>query len=172
MLVTAVSADDTNNIKLPLWGTHTDKLKTVWKELDPDEHEEECVIPSTWVNQETRKVRWPKGINTIRAMNKLRRPEEKWNTFDLVKVKVSSEFDFTTSAEITDEEKNSQQGDLHLEGKRISKKKTYPEFDTDTGYVPVTVDERDIEEADDEPRISEEFPKLAIWNMGGPSKHQ
>ncbi|CAG2190084.1 unnamed protein product [Mytilus edulis] len=138
MLVTAVSADDTNNIKLPLWGTHTDKLKTVWKELDPDEHEEECVIPSTWVNQETRKVRWPKGINTIRAMNKLRRPEEKWNTFDLVKVKVSSgrfkiceEFDFTTSAEITDEEKNSQQGDLHVEGKRISKKKTYPEFDTE-----------------------------------------
>ncbi|VDI22586.1 Hypothetical predicted protein [Mytilus galloprovincialis] len=62
-------------------------------------------------------------------MNKIRRPEEKWNTFDLVKVKVSSE--------ITDEEKNSQQGDLHLEGKRISKKKLTQNL---TQTKPVMVD--------------------------------
>ncbi|CAC5373450.1 unnamed protein product [Mytilus coruscus] len=71
-----------------------DKFKTwsrlVWNDLELDEHEEECIILSVWINMTAKTVRWPKGVNAIRAINEPRRPEEKWNTFDLVKVTVTS----------------------------------------------------------------------------------
>ena len=59
--------------------------RAVWKE---GEQEEEGVIPEVWVVGKN--VMWPRGVNALRAMNEHRVPEEKRDTFSLVKVKCTS----------------------------------------------------------------------------------
>lgn len=50
--------------------------------------EEEGVIPEVWVEDEN--VRWPNGVNVLRARSEQRVPSAKWHTFPLVKVKFRS----------------------------------------------------------------------------------
>ena len=62
-------------------------VKVVW-------HEEGKVysdtIPSSWVDETTKKVKWPVGIAALRAMNENRAPGEDWKEFDLLKIKLRS----------------------------------------------------------------------------------
>ncbi|CAM1308728.1 Uncharacterised protein at_DN0510 [Pycnogonum litorale] len=57
----------------------------VWQEEDV---EEEAVIPTTWIEGDF--VRWPRGVNTLRAMKEMRNPDSKWDSFKLIKVKLRS----------------------------------------------------------------------------------
>ncbi|CAC5424803.1 unnamed protein product [Mytilus coruscus] len=105
--------------------------RAVWKEAD---QEEEGVVPSIWISVSEDVVMWARGINAIRAMKELRHPDKKWERFELIKVKITSdsrtecdEFGITTTAEVSDEES---ENELEM-GKRIQKKKTYDEFVTD-----------------------------------------
>lgn len=50
--------------------------------------EEEGVIPSSWITENH--VRWPCGLNVMRAMRELRMPDNKWDSFKLIKVKCTS----------------------------------------------------------------------------------
>ena len=59
--------------------------RAVWKE---DDQEEEGVIPSVWVKENT--VMWPRGVNVLKAMKEMRHPDDSWIKFDLVKLKFSS----------------------------------------------------------------------------------
>ena len=60
-------------------------VRAVWLE---GSREEEGVIPEVWVENNT--VRWPNGINVLRARAEHRKPTEKWHKFPLVKVKFKS----------------------------------------------------------------------------------
>ncbi|CAC5395259.1 unnamed protein product [Mytilus coruscus] len=109
--------------------------RAVWREAD---QEEEGVVPSIWNSVSEDVVMWPRGINAIRAMKELRHPDKKWECFELIKVKITSdsrtecdEFDITTTAEVSDEES---ENELEM-GKRIQKKKTYDEFVTGTCLI-------------------------------------
>ncbi|KAG1698564.1 hypothetical protein GQR58_005730 [Nymphon striatum] len=50
--------------------------------------EEEGVIPSNWIVNSN--VMWPKGINSVRALEEKKNPDEKWDKFKLIKVNISS----------------------------------------------------------------------------------
>lgn len=60
-------------------------VRAVWME---GKREEEGVIPEVWIENKT--VRWPDGINVLRARTEQRQPTEKWHKFPLVKVKFRS----------------------------------------------------------------------------------
>ncbi|CAB4003364.1 Hypothetical predicted protein [Paramuricea clavata] len=79
--------------------------RAVWIENDV---EEEGVLPKVWIEDKT--VRWPTGVNVMRAFTQQKIPEDNWESFPLVKVKLTSEdvkaceeYDFTTGAEVSDE---------------------------------------------------------------------
>ena len=112
--------------------TNMSWARAVWIENDV---EEEGVVPRVWIEDKT--VRWPKGINVIRAFSERRLPLDNWLSFPLLKIKVTSglflqffqylhlfinilitvflfhciedrkvceDYEFTTSAETSDEE--------------------------------------------------------------------
>ena len=59
--------------------------KAVWLEGNI---EEVGTVLTSWVVNEN--IRWPVGINALRAMVEQKMPDEKWKSFPLVKVKLSS----------------------------------------------------------------------------------
>lgn len=59
--------------------------RAVWLENDV---EEEGVVPHAWIENKT--VRWPTGVNVMRAFSEQRLPLDNWLTFPLVKIKVTS----------------------------------------------------------------------------------
>ena len=46
--------------------------------------------PYNWIDEEKKVLRWPVKINSLRAMNEERTPEENWRTFQLIKIKLRS----------------------------------------------------------------------------------
>ena len=60
-------------------------VRAVWIE---GKREEEGVISEVWIENKT--VRWPDGINVLRARTEQRKSTEKWHKFPLVKVKFRS----------------------------------------------------------------------------------
>ena len=48
----------------------------------------EATIPTTWVEGKT--TRWPRVANAQKHLDEKRNPDEKWLTFDLIKVKLKS----------------------------------------------------------------------------------
>lgn len=60
-------------------------VRAVWLENDI---EEEGVIPEVWIQDNN--VRWPNGINVIRARTEQKIPSNKWHSYPLVKVKFKS----------------------------------------------------------------------------------
>ncbi|XP_071095429.1 uncharacterized protein [Haliotis cracherodii] len=102
--------------------------RAVWMEADEEMEE---TIPSLWIQEKT--VRWPNTSNAMPAMKEMRCPTEKWLTFNLVKVKCSSDskrecqdFDFTTTVETSSDDE--QLG--HPSVKRLPKKKVMLDFVT------------------------------------------
>ena len=65
--------------------TNMSWARAVWIENDV---EEEGVVPRVWIEDKT--VRWPKGINVIRAFSEQRLPLDNWLSFPLLKIKVTS----------------------------------------------------------------------------------
>ena len=59
--------------------------RAVW--LEP-QGEEEGVIPSLWIQDDT--VFWPPGVDATKAMANQKEPTFKWRRFKLVKVKITS----------------------------------------------------------------------------------
>jgi hypothetical protein len=59
--------------------------RAVWIENDV---EEEGVLPKVWIEDKT--VRWPTGVNVMRAFTQQKIPEDNWESFPLVKVKLTS----------------------------------------------------------------------------------
>ena len=59
--------------------------KAVWLEGNI---EEVGTVPTSWIENEY--IRWPVGVNALRAMAEQKIPDEKWKSFPLVKVKLSS----------------------------------------------------------------------------------
>lgn len=60
-------------------------VRAVWRERNK---EEEGVIPKSWVLDDM--VYWPPGIDALKAMKEMRKPEEKWRKFPLIKLKLTS----------------------------------------------------------------------------------
>ncbi len=60
-------------------------VRAVWRERNK---EEEGVIPKSWVLDDM--VHWPPGIDALKAMKEMRKPEEKWRKFPLIKLKLTS----------------------------------------------------------------------------------
>ena len=60
-------------------------IRIVWKE---GEHEEEGMTPSCWINEHESSVCWPSQMTVLRAAHERRAPDEFWNKFTLIKVKV------------------------------------------------------------------------------------
>nr|XP_022310996.1 serine/arginine-rich splicing factor 4-like [Crassostrea virginica] len=84
---------------------------------------------------------WPPGSNAARFMKEIKEPGEKWQKFDLVKIKMKSnnrqecdEYDFTTTGEISPNDESDE------EVKRKPKKKVYPGFVTDSESCKEKVD--------------------------------
>uniref|UniRef100_K1QUQ1 Uncharacterized protein n=2 Tax=Magallana gigas TaxID=29159 RepID=K1QUQ1_MAGGI len=82
---------------------HMDKkwVRAVWRE---DEKEMELAIPSVWV--EGNRIRWPNTSNAKSALKECKKPADKWLSFDLIKIKFSSDdyrecedYDETTAVE-------------------------------------------------------------------------
>nr|XP_022311055.1 uncharacterized protein LOC111116362 [Crassostrea virginica] len=108
----------------------------VWKE---NGREEEGTIPTCWIVNKF--VMWPPGSNAARFMKEIKEPGEKWQKFDLVKIKMKSnnrqecdEYDFTTTGEISPNDESDE------EVKRKPKKKVYPGFVTDSESCKEKVD--------------------------------
>ena len=59
--------------------------RAVWIEQDK---EEEGVIPEIWIQGQT--VRWPTGLNVVKALSEKREPLGKWHKFPLTKIKFRS----------------------------------------------------------------------------------
>nr|XP_022307903.1 uncharacterized protein LOC111113905 [Crassostrea virginica] len=102
--------------------------RAVWKE---DDQEEEGVIPSVWVKENT--VMWPRGVNVLKAMKEMRHPDDSWIKFDLVKLKFSSakkkeceQYNLTTTAEFSSSDEDEP-------ARRQRKRKTYDDFVTGSG---------------------------------------
>ena len=60
-------------------------LKPVWLEGNI---EEVGTVPTSWIENEY--IRWLGGMNALRAIAEQKIPAEKWKSFPLVKVKLSS----------------------------------------------------------------------------------
>ncbi|XP_052678163.1 serine/threonine-protein kinase PRP4 homolog [Crassostrea angulata] len=76
-------------------------VRAVWRE---DEKEMELAIPSVWV--EGNRIRWPNTSNAKSALKECKKPADKWLSFDLIKIKFSSDdyrecedYDETTAVE-------------------------------------------------------------------------
>ena len=63
--------------------------RAVWKE---GEIEEEGVVPLNWIDETARTVRWPRMsiTKTKRALKDKMAPKSDWQTFTLIKVKMTS----------------------------------------------------------------------------------
>ena len=61
--------------------------RAVWREA---KWEEERTVPSNWINDETKQVRWPTGVNAVKAYKTCAEPQENWKTFSLLKEKFSA----------------------------------------------------------------------------------
>ena len=59
--------------------------KAVWLEGNI---EEVGTVPTLWIENEY--IRWPVGVNALRTMAEQKTPGEKWKSFPLVKVQLSS----------------------------------------------------------------------------------
>ncbi|XP_048091813.1 uncharacterized protein LOC125289154 [Alosa alosa] len=75
-------------------------------------------------------VHWPPGIDAMKAIKEMQKPEEKWRKCPLIKLKLASLdneecelYNFSTTAEGSDDELP-----IHSKPKRIGKKKTYDDF--------------------------------------------
>ena len=60
-------------------------VRAVWRE---DGKKLKHAIPSVWFEGD--KVRWPNTLNASSALKELKKPTEKWLSFDLIKIKCSS----------------------------------------------------------------------------------
>jgi hypothetical protein len=60
--------------------------RAVWREETI--REEEAAIPTIWLQNGA--VRWPTGLNVLRAFERQQAPTQKWDTFPLIKVKCTS----------------------------------------------------------------------------------
>ncbi|XP_052706413.1 serine/threonine-protein kinase PRP4 homolog [Crassostrea angulata] len=76
-------------------------VRAVWRE---DKKEMELAIPSVWV--EGNRIRWPNTSNAKSALKECKKPADKWLSFDLIKIKFSSDdyrecedYDETTAVE-------------------------------------------------------------------------
>ena len=62
--------------------------RAVWIE---GKREEEGVIPSSWVVEESQILFWPNGVNAEKALRNRQEPDPKvWRKFTLKKIKVTS----------------------------------------------------------------------------------
>lgn len=53
--------------------------------------EEECVVPCTWVAEDSKILNWPPKVNATNALRSREDPDPKsWRKFPLVKVKIAS----------------------------------------------------------------------------------
>jgi hypothetical protein len=60
-------------------------IRAIWIE---NAIEEEGVVPKAWIQGKT--VRWPIGMNVLRAFNEQKEPSEDWHKFPLMKIKLTS----------------------------------------------------------------------------------
>ncbi|XP_052063929.1 muscle M-line assembly protein unc-89-like [Mytilus californianus] len=102
----------------------------VWKEQG---EEEEGTLPLSWIGE--KHIMWPPGTNVKRLMKEMKKPSDNWMKFELVKIKFKSnkrkeceDYDFTTTAELSPDEADSDHGK-----KRILKKKVFQDFITEIG---------------------------------------
>ena len=62
--------------------------RAVWTE---NNREEECVVPSIWIDKKSSTVFWPHGSNAKKALENMEIPDHKtWRKFPLVKIKMIS----------------------------------------------------------------------------------
>ena len=59
--------------------------KAVWLEGNTEEF---GTVPTSW--NENEYIHWPVGMNGLRVMAEQKIPDEKWKSFPLVKLKMSS----------------------------------------------------------------------------------
>lgn len=62
--------------------------RAVWLE---GKKEEECVVPSTWIDEGSQILYWPSKVDAHNALTSREDPDPKsWRKFPLIKVKIAS----------------------------------------------------------------------------------
>ena len=61
--------------------------KAVWLER---EQEEECTVPSSWVDKVNKLVFWPPGKDAVKKLRERALPTDQWLQFPLLKCKIRS----------------------------------------------------------------------------------
>ncbi|XP_039640995.1 serine/arginine repetitive matrix protein 2-like isoform X15 [Perca fluviatilis] len=143
-------------------------VRAVWNE---NGKEMEGTIPDAWVNVAEKTLRWPKTRAKYCFDNHVA-PKEDWETFPLLKVKITSEsfhecedYDQTSHAELCEEDEDEEV----VVQKRMKKKKHFDDFVEGSDLSEATAEEDDKEKrkGDSSPIIPVfPTPPIKLKNVG------